>query len=544
MAISIPGVNLPNPTKALADAQASVAATQQKVADLKAIGKVPPLDALKFDRNKVDQATSNITNNIPGLSNSPISIPSDTDPSALAALKGEAIDKVQGLGDLSDSINPLSQKASDTKTNSTTSGKNMIKQTERLFSVRSRSSAFPDKQGGDRGTRARIRVLYTDLEKSRQARANSGLAGSFDDSDFSSVFDKLTDSNPGGGFSDFLLTNVAVSFNEKVQITQTFGDTETVYYFGKQPVIFNLSGMLIDDVDNQWFNTFIEAYGGIMRGTESARNYELIELILPNMIVVGTIMSLSYNQDSTRDTDIPFTMQMHAKSAIPLPVRLPTQLPTNALNLINWNKAKKLTSFADINNIKKAASTFINDSSLADGLDPLSIIRNTTNLGARLPAGPQGNSTVGADLFRSSIFSPVFGVLTSITKVVKDTTGNIASIISSFTTPVTDVLRDIQNIATQAVGIAKAIEGGINKILNGPLQVLNQLRNTIIALKKAAGVISRLPKTIAQSFQQLIRFGKISTSAAFLTSGGKPGKTKTPLINSGQPYNPALSGRF
>src|ERR1700704_5929582 len=146
---------------------------------------------------------------------------------------------------------------------------NVLVQSERLMSVRPRSGAYDDKQGGDRGTRTRIRLLSTNPDKSRTNRSNS--LGSDGDSDIASAFASLTDSNPGGGYDNFLLTSVSVSFNEKVQITQTFGDTETVYYFGKQPIIFNFAGMLIDDIDNQWFNSFVEMYGGIIRGTESAR---------------------------------------------------------------------------------------------------------------------------------------------------------------------------------------------------------------------------------------------------------------------------------
>lgn len=491
-----------------------VNSTASKVTDLTNAGKLPPLDPMKFARD-------NITKALP-------SVP--------------ALDDVKKLTDLRNSIDPLGTKKADDSPTSTTNGKNQIKQTERLLTVRPRSSAFPDHEGGDRGTRARIRLITTDLEKSRQARSHNGLVGTAGDSDVASAFNKLTDKNPGAGYSDFLLTGVSVSFNEKVQITPTFGDTETVYYFGKQPVIFTLSGMLIDDVDNQWFNTFVEMYGAIIRGTESARNFELIELILPNMIVTGTIMSLSYNQDASRDTDIPFSMTMHAKTAVPIPVRLPTALPTNAYRLIDWKKNDKFTSFADLNKVKKTASSFIGDLPLAQ--NPMDIINDITRLGARLPHGAPAETTTSAGIFSSSIFSPVFGVLTSITKVIKDVTGTISSVISTFTNPVLNILRDVQNIATAAIGIATAITKGVDQILNGPLQVLNQLRATIISLKNAIGVISRIPRTIAQSLRQLVNLGRLSSGAAFLTSGNKPGKSKVALLNSGRVYSPALSGRF
>jgi hypothetical protein len=497
----------------LNSAKSAVSGTKSKLDDLTRAGKALPLDAQKFNRDNIAKDIGNFD--------------------AATANK---------LTQLSNSVNPNIPLLDKDNPTSTTNGKNVIKQTERLLTVRPRSSAFSDAQAGDRGTRARIRLVTTDLEKSRQARATSGLVGTAGDSDIASVFSKLTDTNPGAGYSDFLLTSVSVSFNEKVQITPTFGDTETVYYFGKQPVIFNLSGLLIDDIDNQWFNTFVETYGAIMRGSESARNFELIEMILPNMIITGTIMSMSYNQDASRDTDIPFTMTMHAKTAVPIPVRLPTSLPNNAAKLINWNKAQNFTSFADINKVKATSNDFIGDLPLADEVQPMAIVNNVTKNGARLPHGAPTEKTTSVGIFGSSIFSPVFGVLTSITKVVKDVTGTIASIISSFTNPVLNLLRDVQTVATQAIGIATAITKGVDKILNGPLQVFNQLKATILALKKAIGVISRVPRTIAQSFKQLVQAGRLSSGAAFLTSGGKSGKTKAPLLSSGRPYNPATSG--
>jgi hypothetical protein len=432
----------------------------------------------------------------------------------------------------------------------------LIKQSERLLTVRPRGFAFPQEDGGSRGTRSRIRILSSDPSRALAQRSseNQSLSGNVNGLN---VFNDLYSLDSNGGFKDFLLTDVNVSFNEKVQITQTFGDTETVYYFGRAPVIYNISGLLIDDLDNQWFTQFVDLYGGVLRGTESARNYELIEFTLPNVLLVGTIMTFSYTQNAARDTDIQFSMQIHAKSIVPLPTRIPGQIPTSILGVIDFGKAASFTTFAEINDIKdKAAAAAAAAAEQAAFDDPelqiqrdvaaLTALDNASarngNAGAALSSGDVAVTTPAE--FQASIFSPVFGVLTTITKVVKTTTGDISKIISSFTKPVNDVLRDIQGITTQAIGIVHAVENGINRAVSDILRPINELHNTIIALKNAAGVISRAPETIGQSLKRLVKIGKISSSAVFLNAGGAAPGSKTALLKSGAPYNPSTAGRL
>jgi hypothetical protein len=452
----------------------------------------------------------------------------------------------------------------------------LIQQTERLLTVRPRSAAISPKDwvggAGNRGTRARIRLLSSDTIKSQQQRVNSAEGfTSTEKRDY--ITGRLLNQNPGGGFSDFLLTSVNVSLNEKVQITQTFGDSETVYYFGKSPVIFNLGGTLIDDLDNQWFTTFVEAYTHIMRGTELARNFELIHLILPNMEVIGSVMGFSYQQEAGRDTDIPFTMQIHAKELRPVPVQIPAYAFSPEVTTIDFARAGNLTDFrtvTQINDIKtnaqkikdtvqdplsstadiQAASEragMLEDSlgwfdSTIDG--PFSDPSNTAKgqSGASIPGGSNtttASSTTTLSGFKASLFSPVFGVLTSITKVIKTVTGDISKIISSFTNPVNNVLRDIQGISTQAIAVVRLVEKSVNDIVSIPLRTATEIRNTVIALRNAAGIISRVPETIAQSIKRLTRLGNLKTSAAFLTKGGTKPNSKASLLNSGPTYTTA-----
>jgi hypothetical protein len=532
---------------------------------------------------------------------------------------------------------------------------NMIEQIERLFTVRPRSSVERGQNTGDRGTRAKFRLLSSDA--SRGERREVGNFSTKENANY--IVSRLTNQAPGAGYADFLLTNVNVTLSEKVQVTQTFGDAEVVYYFGKAPIYYNISGYLIDDVDNQWFTNFVEMYTNILRGTELARNYEMVELVLPNIALIGSVTSFGYNQSADRDTDIPFTMQLHIKQATVIPVRIPSHPLDPDVALLNFTKAEGFSTFTsitqinslkskanelqkaiqnplssvadvrkvldkvgslgdvaamrgkssslsgqtDIKNVMQAASTTggligkgidasVNASrkvfggpEITETPDPLanldlgndfgdvmggamapevarsmqkeqdaSDIEGWTDAGLDMPPGFQeivtantpafldspatssAASTTTVIGFRASLFSPVFGVLTSITKVVTTTGRDISKIFSSFTNPVNSVLRDIVGVTNQAVAI-------VNAIVQVPLNALTSIRDTITALKNVKGIITRLPETIAQSIKRLFRVGIFNGGAAFLSKGGKKPGVKTALLNSGKPYTAASGSR-
>lgn len=505
----------------------------------------------------------------------------------------------------------------------------LITQTERLLTVRTRGGAYNAEAGGNRGTRTKFRLLTTNIDRTANRIKNDTTNSFGSPAEADDVINRLVNI----GFNQFLLTNVSVAINEKVQVTQTFGDSDVTYYFGKSPITFNLSGILIDDLDNQWFNHFVNAYSHAMRGTELAKNYELLQMVLPNMEVVGSCTGFTYNQDAARDTDVQFSMQILAKEVRPIPVLVPSFMLTNGATPINFRKALGMTNFktvTEINDLKSTASrlslaiqdplassttvnsilnsqqagsvldhnfigeaaqpipglggpviTSINDNggfnditsrtsgvdsilfkpaASGFGSDPTGSAGSVGNVGTTLvsgtttsslgpgfiPAGPayQGTGNVSVAGFGSSLFSPVFGVLTSITKVVKNTTGDISKIISSFTNPVNTVLRDIQGVAAQAVGVVKLVENSVQSIVNIPGNTLNNVRTTINALTNTAGIISAAPETIAQTVKRLFTFGILSSGAAFLSKGGTAPNSKGAILRSGKPYTAASGAGF
>lgn len=485
----------------------------------------------------------------------------------------------------------------------------MIKQTEPLFTVRPRSTetyfgpgkaSYSSAESPDgRGPRSRMRLMPLDKLD-------------IDGID-KRIFNELTstaDGTKSTGWGDFLLTDVQCSMNEKVQITEVFGDNFVSYFFGRSPTVFTLSGMLFDDVDNEWFPNFLEVYDKFIRGTQLARKSVLLEISLPNVIIVGAITSFSYSQNAARDTDIPFNMQIIAKAVTPKPINLPQVQPSSVKSLnfttltkfldqngINTIKTASglaslvqapTTSLADINKGITDLSTMymsglptgfgstgplittggpvntaatnefgsvssisvgptpttdpqsLSDADYMAGLIPYSenkpgnakpsITNGIGSLVNSLTIGGVSSTLTG---FKSSLFSPVFGFLSSITKTVQTITGDISKILTSFTSPINSILRDINGLSSEVLKVTNLITSSINQLIGIPKKTINEITQTINGLRRAAGAITRIPISVSSSVGELFMAARIKPGAAILKSGKGRKKNLPAIIKSG-----------
>lgn len=401
---------------------------------------------------------------------------------------------------------------------------------ERLYTVMPRSTVESFNSSGtpqytsNRGKVASLRLLTSNREVSLKDREGKRVNI---DRDLQTLLD---DSE---GFKNFLLTDVAVAYSEKIQVTTTFGDNEVVYYFGKQPVIFNLSGMLFDSIYSDWFTKFITLYQTTLRGSQLAKRFELVELVLPNMRLIGSIQSLSHQQNSARDTDIYFSMQFLAKEVIPIAIPdLSGKLLSNITgSLIDFSVGK-----AGVGGAGYKLSIGIGSGLNMSGDYALGNILSEIRPTGFTEAGVEFSKALNE--FRTSIFSPIYGIVSSITKIIKTTEGDISGIIKNFTDPVNLILRDINYIATEAVAIANLIESSVNDVISIPDRVVQNTRNTIYSLKNSAGVISRVPESLAEVFQRHFKSGRIKQGAAILSSGKNKKNSKAAVLSSGAPYSP------
>lgn len=455
-------------------------------------------------------------------------------------------DTVSGVTSQIETIDSMSRSQTAGSGSTNVSSNGLISQSERAFTVRPRSTPLDNtlKYTSDRGPIAAIRLL-SDKTKEEILNGVSQSADSTTSQSLDYSLDKLLSDE---GYSDFLLTNIDVNFSEKVQINEVFGDSEVVYYFGRSPVQFTISGIVFDDVDNNWFYNFIASYFTLLRGTQMAKNYQLAKLNLPNMSVVGTIMGVSYSQESSRDTDIRFTMQFLAKSIIPRPVLLPSELLNNNAVKLDIDLAEGLEKFrnkATINDIKRkltSTKTYLGSSLDMKETAVSQAIQGfgSTVVGAISSARGFFDESVTGILsvaeLRANLLSPVYGVLTTLTKVVKSITGASLSFLNDVTSPLTDIMRDVRTIANEAISLVNAVEGGVDSLVGSIENVDKDLRKTIKALRNASGAVSRAPENISNILKRLELVGRKKGGLASLKSGGRS-KAKKALLNSGTRYS-------
>jgi len=414
---------------------------------------------------------------------------------------------------------------------------------ERLYSVQPRSAAGLYNNAGyyDRGQIASIKLLNTNnaLEGTNNTY-NRYMASDINPAD--GAYEQLVGAHGGTGYDRFLLTDVQVAYSEKVQIMTTFGDNEVVYYFGKNPVVMNLSGLLVDSLENNWLTDFIQLYQTFMRGTQLAKNFEMLELVLPNMKVVGSILSLNHQQNSARDTDIPFSMQFYAKEIVMLPQPKlsygPTNLSVNSSSVGIFASSGRSSQGGSLANVATPNVITVNGQKYTNtgGFSEPSWLSNPGVLSNSL-----GGLATSYTWFRNNISSPVVSVIASIAKIIQGVSQDLTAIVSAFTAPLNAVLSDVMSVAIQGTAIAEMVYNSAANIGHILAMPGINLRNTLSSLKNTAGMISRLPESVSDVFKRNVHYGRINGGAAILSSGNQGTNSKAAVLNSGAPYTPQNS---
>lgn len=165
---------------------------------------------------------------------------------------------------------------------------------EPLLTVRPRYVA--DQINGVRGRRSRFRLISPTSSKNIRS---TGIT--------QALREELSPS--GKGFTSMLIQNVSYGMMEKTQITETFGDSITVYAFGMAPIVLNIQGVVVDDLDNNWFVKLIHVYKDHIRATKLAKHFEIARLDMPDASYIGSVLALNINRDSSNDAIVGFNMQ-------------------------------------------------------------------------------------------------------------------------------------------------------------------------------------------------------------------------------------------
>lgn len=125
--------------------------------------------------------------------------------------------------------------------------------------------------------------------------------------------------------NSFLLQSSAESFQEKYQISETFG--EPVFFaFGERQKIFQYSGILFDTANWQWKEEFIDNYNRHLRGSKAIESDAVAILITNTAIIRGHLLNCSIGQATETQNFVSFSFSMFVQDRIPLePIALSPQ---------------------------------------------------------------------------------------------------------------------------------------------------------------------------------------------------------------------------
>jgi hypothetical protein len=315
----------------------------------------------------------------------------------------------------------------------------------------------------DRGENSSIRISGLSQNEAAKKVGNSKayeLLTKSDQREWSAIYRDIQDelllseTNKVNRYQKFLLTDVQVSYNEKTQIVSTFGDSEVVYHFGKQPIMVSLSGIVFDSIQHDWFYSFVQMYAKYGRGTALANANQTAIIELPNMTLEGSILSLTHTQNSQRDTDVSFSIQFYAKKITP------KSSENFAANFASGRKyvftppPKNTPAKADTGFMATIASW---GSAISGGITDLTNGLNAITDQARKGGTLLANSSTKIEAFGNRL---------------------------------------------------KAVMAAASRLYNS----IENPRSLIASMNRSSGNIARLPQTLADSFKSMKRIGKTNTT--------------------------------
>lgn len=108
----------------------------------------------------------------------------------------------------------------------------------------------------------------------------------------------------------FLLQGVQEVDEEKYSIFQSLNGDTLVQFFGRRPTTLNLSGILYDTKNQQWYNDFKYWYDNYLRGSAALKNDSRIVLVYTDQIIEGFILSMSMQKQATMNVSVTVNFTM------------------------------------------------------------------------------------------------------------------------------------------------------------------------------------------------------------------------------------------
>lgn len=155
-----------------------------------------------------------------------------------------------------------------------------------------------------RDTLARIFVRLTENEMAL-------FASSISDSHVKSNLISRLAGSPAGhlGYIDFLIGQMGLGHREKFQISETLGDNFVMFAFGQSAPVLQVSGMLLNTVQDDQSTNFHRLYLHILRATQLARRLKAMSLKVDSYIFTGAMTNLDLQWTGAMEVAVPFSFQ-------------------------------------------------------------------------------------------------------------------------------------------------------------------------------------------------------------------------------------------
>jgi len=115
----------------------------------------------------------------------------------------------------------------------------------------------------------------------------------------------------------FFLERVSENREEKVQITDTFGEW-IAFFFGRRPEVYSYSGTLLNAKNHDWKNEFQENYENFLRGTQAVKHRATMFLQYDDVVVEGFMLNCNLQMNAIQDKAVPFSFNLLVINRSPL----------------------------------------------------------------------------------------------------------------------------------------------------------------------------------------------------------------------------------
>ena len=109
---------------------------------------------------------------------------------------------------------------------------------------------------------------------------------------------------------DLMVQSVLCNLGDYSKMVGHIGDTFSIHYFGRNPMVVNIQGFLLDSSSNYGKAQLIQLYRDVLRVKAVARSGVAPVLIFPGMIIQGAIAEMSIEETSETQTTLSVSMKM------------------------------------------------------------------------------------------------------------------------------------------------------------------------------------------------------------------------------------------